>query len=37
MTFTAKESGYLYLFANDAWAMYGNNAGSLEVEITRLS
>ncbi|WP_420002620.1 DUF2235 domain-containing protein [Arenibacterium sp. LLYu02] len=36
-TFTARESGYLYLFANDAWVMYGNNAGSLEVEITRLS
>ena len=36
-TFTARDSGYLYLFANDAWVMYGNNAGSLEVEITRLS
>lgn len=32
-----RQSGYLYLFANDAWQMYGNNAGVLKVEITRLS
>lgn len=31
------QSGYLYLFANDAWQMYGNNAGVLRVEVTRLS
>jgi len=34
---TVRQSGYLYLFANDAWWMYGNNAGALRVEITRLS
>ncbi|NIZ12411.1 DUF2235 domain-containing protein [Phaeobacter sp. HF9A] len=38
MQFTVnKGSGYLYLFANDAWRTYGNNAGSLLVEITHLS
>ncbi|MCG7626294.1 DUF2235 domain-containing protein [Epibacterium sp. MM17-32] len=34
--FTASESGYFYLFANDAWHMYRNNAGTLSVEVTRL-
>ncbi|QYU68099.1 hypothetical protein J4558_25175 [Leptolyngbya sp. 15MV] len=28
--------GMLYLFANDLWQTYGNNAGELELEITRL-
>ena len=30
------EDGYLYLFANDAPAHYGNNSGCLDVTITRL-
>ncbi len=36
MSFVARQSGYLYLFANDAWHLYGNNAGTLAVEIRRL-
>ena len=35
MSFTAQESGYLHLYANDAWVMYRNNAGTLRVEIAR--
>ncbi|KUP92748.1 DUF2235 domain-containing protein [Tritonibacter horizontis] len=37
VTFTVAQSGYLYLFANDAWHMYGNNAGTLSVELQRLA
>jgi hypothetical protein len=29
--------GYLYCFANDAWSFYGNNAGTLQVTVTRIS
>ena len=28
--------GYLYCFANDVWSLYGNNAGSLWVTVTRV-
>lgn len=34
-TFTPKQSGYLYAFANDAWQMYANNNGSVELTVTR--
>ncbi len=34
-TFTPKQSGYLYVFANDAWQMYANNNGSVELAVTR--
>ncbi len=34
---TVKEPGYLYCFANDAWAFYGNNRGSVELAVTRIS
>lgn len=27
--------GYLYAFANDAWAAYGNNRGSVRLTVTR--
>ncbi|MET8878316.1 DUF2235 domain-containing protein [Nocardia sp. NPDC004604] len=27
--------GYLYAFANDAWSFYGNNRGSVQLEVTR--
>ncbi|OIQ27176.1 MAG: hypothetical protein BM562_15165 [Alphaproteobacteria bacterium MedPE-SWcel] len=37
VAFTADRSGYLYLFANDAWHMYGNNAGSLSIRLERQS
>jgi len=29
--------GYLYCFANDAWALYENNRGSLQLTITRVA
>lgn len=34
--FTAKSSGRLYLYANDAWSKYGNNSGRIvaKVEVT---
>lgn len=31
-----RNGGYLYCFANDVWSLYGNNAGSLWVTVTRL-
>ena len=34
-TFTPQKSGYLYAFANDAWQMYANNNGSVELTVTR--
>lgn len=33
-TLTPSASGYLYFFANDVWAKYENNSGSLTVEIS---
>ncbi|MCL9670581.1 DUF2235 domain-containing protein [Citrobacter sp. MNAZ 1397] len=36
-TFTPQKSGYLYAFANDAWQMYANNNGSVELTVTRTS
>lgn len=35
-TFTPKADGYLYCYANDAWHMYGNNKGSVRLEVKRL-
>jgi len=32
---TVNESGYLYCFPNDAWSLYGNNHGSIQLTITR--
>lgn len=29
------EAGYLYCFANDAWAAYGNNKGSVSLDVAR--
>ncbi|MGF6889673.1 uncharacterized protein (DUF2235 family) [Nocardia sp. GAS34] len=29
--------GYLYAFANNAWGFYGNNQGSVQLEVTRNS
>jgi hypothetical protein len=34
-TLTVKQGGYLYAFANDAWATYDNNRGSVTLEIER--
>jgi hypothetical protein len=31
------KSGYLYAFANDAWGFYGNNRGSVQLTVTRMS
>ena len=31
-----RKSGYLYCFANDAWAFYENNRGSIQLTIRRL-
>ena len=31
-----RPAGMLYLFANDLWQTYANNAGELEMELTRL-
>ncbi|MCY4011109.1 MAG: DUF2235 domain-containing protein [Gammaproteobacteria bacterium] len=35
--FVVKADGYLYAFANDAWARYDNNQGSVRLVITRVS
>ena len=32
-----KKSGYLYCFPNDVWSLYGNNSGSVQLTITRIS
>ncbi|MCF7992838.1 MAG: DUF2235 domain-containing protein [Thiohalocapsa sp.] len=34
--FSPERSGYLYCFANDAWAFYGNNRGSVRLTLTRV-
>ncbi|MBP1853234.1 DUF2235 domain-containing protein [Rhizobium halophytocola] len=34
-SFTPGKSGYLYAFANDAWQMYDNNAGSVQLTVRR--
>jgi hypothetical protein len=34
-SFTPKQSGYLYAFANDAWQMYENNRGSVKLKVQR--
>jgi hypothetical protein len=34
--FSPEKSGYLYCFANDAWHFYGNNRGSVTLEITKV-
>ena len=34
--FTPEASGYLYCYANDAWLFYGNNRGSVRLQVTRL-
>jgi len=36
-SYGVKKSGYLYCFPNDVWSAYGNNAGSVELTITRFS
>jgi uncharacterized protein (DUF2235 family) len=33
---TVTKPGYLYAFANDAWAFYGNNRGSLALTVRRV-
>ena len=33
--FRAEKSGYLYCFANDVWAAYDNNRGSVRLTVTR--
>ncbi|MBT9373279.1 DUF2235 domain-containing protein [Rhizobium sp. CSW-27] len=33
--FTPSRGGYLYAFANDAWQLYFNNAGSVRMRVTR--
>lgn len=35
-THTPKKSGYLYAYANDSWHFYGNNRGSVKLEIVRM-
>ena len=37
LSWTAATSGYLYLFANDAWAHYGHNSGTLEVTVQQMT
>ncbi len=34
---TVAAPGYLYCFANDAWGLYGNNHGSVQLTIHRVS
>jgi hypothetical protein len=36
-SFVAERAGRVYLFANDAWIMYWNNSGALEVELEKAS
>lgn len=36
-SYTPTESGYLYGFANDCWQTYGNNSGSVMLNVTRLN
>lgn len=36
-TLTVTAPGYLYAFANDAWGMYSNNRGSVELTIERVA
>jgi hypothetical protein len=31
-----KLPGYLYAFANDAWGMYSNNRGSVDLAVERI-
>lgn len=31
-----QRSGYLYCYANDAWRFYGNNRGSVTLEVRRV-
>jgi len=33
-TYTPKESGYFYAYANDAWNFYDNNRGSVSLTVT---
>ncbi|WP_300074467.1 DUF2235 domain-containing protein [uncultured Ruegeria sp.] len=33
-THTPTKSGYLYCFANDVWSFYGNNKGSVRLNVT---
>lgn len=33
-THTPRKSGFLYCFANDVWSFYGNNKGSVRLEVT---
>jgi hypothetical protein len=32
-----KRGGYLYAYANDAWDFYGNNRGSVQLSVERIS
>ena len=32
---TLKKGGYLYAYANDAWHMYDNNRGSVQLQVKR--
>ena len=34
---SVEKPGYLFCFANDAWAMYDNNRGYVTLDIARLS
>ena len=34
--YRVKKSGYLHCYANDAWHFYGNNKGSVWLEVERL-
>ena len=31
-----RRPGYLYAFANDAWGLYDNDRGSVQLTVTRL-
>jgi hypothetical protein len=35
-SYTPRQSGYLYAYANDAWNFYENNRGSVSLNVTRL-
>lgn len=34
---TVDSPGYLYVFANDAWAFYGNNRGGIQLTVKRVA
>lgn len=34
VTYTPRQSGYFYAYANDAWGMYGNNRGRVRLTVS---